>query len=406
MNAPGPFSYSVAAFDSCFTSANPPTFQTSAKALVHTSILASYTINMCEEQASLSWSLYGGTSVTNYEIWSKNNNQWTLLGSTNDMSFLAQLTRGQSYCIFIKANLGNGKVAFSNPLCFLMPSPTAPAYHYFKLATVNGEFIELFDYVDASVGITEIIFERKDTLGNFEEIGRAPVVGNVAHFIDEDVDITLQAWEYRSMYVDSCGNPGAYANTNKTIFATGTADQYNMINTVSWNPYELFDGAVMEYHVYRNAYGTFENTPMAIVPNNVTSLTDDVSALRTNGEVCYRIEAVEGLNSYNFSETSRSIDVCIPYDPLVFVPNAFTPDGLNPIFYPVVSNADPKNYTFSIIDRWGQIVFETSDPTMGWDGKISSSGLDATNDVFLYRIEITTQTDELIVKRGYVTLIR
>ena len=406
VNAPGPFSYSVAAFDSCFTSANPPTFQTSAKALVHTSILASYTINMCEEQASLSWSLYGGTSVTNYEIWSKNNNQWTLLGSTNDMSFLAQLTRGQSYCIFIKANLGNGKVAFSNPLCFLMPSPTAPAYHYFKLATVNGEFIELFDYVDASVGITEIIFERKDTLGNFEEIGRAPVVGNVAHFIDEDVELSLQAWEYRSMYVDSCGNPGAYANTNKTIFATGTADQYNMINTVSWNPYELFDGAVMEYHVYRNAYGTFENTPMAIVPNNVTSLTDDVSALRTNGEVCYRIEAVEGLNSYNFSETSRSIDVCIPYDPLVFVPNAFTPDGLNPIFYPVVSNADPKNYTFSIIDRWGQIVFETSDPTMGWDGKISSSGLDATNDVFLYRIEITTQTDELIVKRGYVTLIR
>ena len=406
VNAPGPFSYSVAAFDSCFTSANPPTFQTSAKALVHTSILASYSINMCEEQASLSWSLYGGTSVTNYEIWSKNNNQWTLLGSTNDMSFLAQLTRGQSYCIFIKANLSTGKVAFSNPLCFLMPTPTAPAYHYFKLATVNGEFIELFDYVDASVGITEIIFERKDTLGNFEEIGRAPVVGNVAQFIDEDVDITLQAWEYRSMYVDSCGNPGAYANTNKTIFATGTADQYNMINTIEWNAYEIFDGAVMEYHVYRNAYGTFENTPMAIVPNNVTSLTDDVSGLRNNGEVCYRIEAVEGLNSYNFSETSRSIDVCIPYDPLVFVPNAFTPDGLNPIFYPVVSNADPKNYTFSIIDRWGQIVFETSDPSMGWDGKISSSGLDATNDVFLYRIEITTQTDELIVKRGYVTLIR
>jgi gliding motility-associated-like protein len=406
VNSPGPFSYSVAAFDSCFTSANPPTFQTSAKALVHTSILASYSINMCEEQASLSWSLYGGSAVTNYEIWSKNNNQWALLGSTTNLNFLAQLNRGQSYCIFIKANLSNGKVAFSNPLCFLMPGPSAPSYHYFKLATVNGEFIELYDYVDASVGITEIIFERKDTLGNFVEIGSAPVVGNVAHFIDEDVDITLQAWEYRSMYVDSCGNPGAYANTNKTIFVTGTADQYNMINTISWNPYELFDGDVMEYHVYRNAYGIFENTPMAIVPNNITSITDDVSALRTNGEVCYRIEAVEGLNSYNFSETSRSVDVCIPYDPLVFVPNAFTPDGLNPIFYPVVSNADPKNYTFSIIDRWGQIVFETSDPTMGWDGKISSAGLDATNDVFLYRIEITTKTDELIVKRGYVTLIR
>jgi len=406
VTSPGPFSYSVAAFDSCFTVANPPTFQTSAKALVHTSILAKYSINMCAEQARLSWSLYGGNAVTNYEIWSKNNNQWTLLGTTTDTSFLAQLSKAQSYCIFIKANLANGYEAFSNPCCFLIPSPSAPAFHYFKLATVNGEFIELFDYIDASVGITQIIFERKDTLGNFVEIGRAPVVGNVAHFIDEDVDLTRQAWEYRTMFVDSCGNPGAYANVNKTIFAVGSADQYNMINTVTWNAYELFNGDVMEYHVYRNAYGTFENTPMAIVPGSITSITDDVSALRNNGEVCYRIEAVEGLNAYNFSETSRSIDVCIPYDPLVFVPNAFTPDGMNPIFLPVVSNVDPKTYVFSIIDRWGQIVFETSDPTVGWNGKISTSGLDASNDVFLYRIEIVTQTEETIVKRGYVTLIR
>jgi hypothetical protein len=406
VSAPGPFSYSVAAFDSCFTVANPPTFQTSAKALVHTSILSKYSINMCAEQAKLSWSLYGGSAVVKYKVWSKNNNQWTLLGTCTDTTFTAQLNRGQSYCIFIEAILANGHSAFSNPCCFLMPMPSPPTFHYFKLATVNGEFIELYDYIDGSVGITEVIFERKDTLGVFQEIGRAPVVNNVAMFVDEDVDLTRQAWEYRTMYVDSCGNPGAYANTNKTIFATGTADQYNMINTIQWNAYELFDGDVMEYHIYRNTYGTFEPTPMFIVPNNVLTITDDVSALRNNGEVCYRIEAVEGLNSYNFSETSRSIDVCIPYDPLVFVPNAFTPDGLNPIFLPVVSNVNPKDYTFSIIDRWGQIVFETSDPTVGWNGKISSSGLDASNDVFLYRIEIITQTGETIVKRGYVTLIR
>jgi hypothetical protein len=406
VNSAGPYSYSVAAFDSCFTVANPPTFQTSAKALVHTSILATYTINMCAEQARLSWSLYGGSNVVNYEIWSKNNNAWTLLGTSTDTSYLAQLVRGQSYCIFIKAKLANGYEAFSNPCCFTIPTPSAPAFHYFKLATVNGEFVDLYDYVDASVGITEIIFERKDTVGNWEEIGRAPVLGNVAQFTDEDVDLTLQAWEYRSIYTDSCGNPGSYANVNKTIFATGIADQYNMINSIEWNPYELFDGGVMEYHIYRNTYGVFESTPMSIVPGDVTSITDDVSALRNNGEVCYRIEAVEGLNSYNFSETSRSIDVCIPYNPLIFVPNAFTPEGLNPIFLPVVSNVDPSYYTFSIIDRWGQIVFETSDPTVGWNGKITNSGMDASNDVFSYRIEITTQTNETFVKRGYVTLIR
>ena len=43
----GPFSYTVAAFDSCLTTTIPATFQTSAKANLHTSILASYQLDMC-----------------------------------------------------------------------------------------------------------------------------------------------------------------------------------------------------------------------------------------------------------------------------------------------------------------------------------------------------------------------
>lgn len=402
----GPYTYTVAAFDSCFTSNNPPSFQTSAKANLHTSIQASYLIDMCPQRVDLTWSTYGGTAVVSYEIWSKHNNSWALLGTSTDTTASINLVKNENYCIYIKANLQNGYVAFSNPMCFLMPQPTPPAFHYFSVASVKGKDIELKAWVDQSVGITSVVFERKDTNGVWEQIGEGPILNNNAYFLDDDVDPNWGPWTYRSMYIDSCGNPGAYANENTTIFVQGSADQYNMINDLNWTPYTLFNGGIANYKIYRNTYGTWESVPFQILPDGSFSLTDDVSQMRNKGEVCYQVMALENLNQFGFVDSSFSNEFCLPYDPLMFVPNAFTPDGLNPIFLPVVQNVDPEKYTFSIIDRWGKIVFETSDPTQGWDGIISSSGLPASNDVFQYRIELIINKTDAIVKQGYVTLIR
>jgi hypothetical protein len=113
---------------------------------------------------------------------------------------------------------------------------------------------------------------------------------------------------------------------------------------------------------------------------------DDVSLIQSDGEICYHVEAIESFNFYNFSERSRSNDFCFIYKPLVFVPNAFTPGGLNPIFKPVLSNVAMERYSFTIIDRWGQIIYQTFDTSEGWDGKIASSGKDATSDIFQYEL--------------------
>jgi gliding motility-associated-like protein len=402
----GPYTYTVAAFDSCFTANNPPSFQTSAKANLHTSIQASYTVDMCPQRVDLSWSRYLGNPVLTYEIWSKHNNTWALLGTTNDTTASINLVKNESYCVYIKANLQNGSSAFSNPLCFTMPQPTPPSYHYFRVASVAEKDIELKAWVDQSVGVTEVLFERKDTNGVYEVLGSALVSNNMAAFLDEDVETNWGPWTYRSMYLDSCGNPGSYANENTTIFVQGSADQYNMINSLNWTPYTLFDGGISAYKAFRNAYGTWESLPFQVFPDGTFTLTDDVSQLRNKGEVCYRIMALENNNQYGFADSSYSNTFCLSYDPLMFVPNAFTPDGLNPIFLPVVQNVDPEKYTFSIIDRWGKIVFETNDPAQGWDGIISSSGLPASNDVFQYRIELLINKTDAIVKQGYVTLIR
>jgi gliding motility-associated-like protein len=51
-----------------------------------------------------------------------------------------------------------------------------------------------------------------------------------------------------------------------------------------------------------------------------------------------------------------------------FAPNAFTPnnDTQNDIFRPVLGCS--SDFTFSIINRWGETIFQTNDPNIGWDG--------------------------------------
>jgi hypothetical protein len=59
-----------------------------------------------------------------------------------------------------------------------------------------------------------------------------------------------------------------------------------------------------------------------------------------------------------------------------------------------------------IINRWGQVVFETSDQTIGWDGKISNSGDEATNDLFLYYIVLEDQYEKQYIRKGTITMVR
>ncbi len=55
----------------------------------------------------------------------------------------------------------------------------------------------------------------------------------------------------------------------------------------------------------------------------------------------------------------------------VYVPNAFSPDGnrINDHFKPIFKRP-VRSYALNIYNRWGQLVFTSADPTIGWDGKV------------------------------------
>ncbi len=95
---------------------------------------------------------------------------------------------------------------------------------------------------------------------------------------------------------------------------------------------------------------------------------------------------------------------------LYFIPNAFTPDGneFNQTFKPVfTAGFDPMEFNLFIYDRWGEMIFETHDAKMGWDGTyISREGL-VPDGVYIWKIDLKLwDSSERKIEIGHVTLIR
>jgi gliding motility-associated-like protein len=69
----------------------------------------------------------------------------------------------------------------------------------------------------------------------------------------------------------------------------------------------------------------------------------------------------------------------------MFVPGAFTPngDGLNDSFKPIL-DCHSLQYTFSIYNRFGQVIFNSTDPSKGWNGFVNS--IPAANGIYVWRV--------------------
>jgi gliding motility-associated-like protein len=91
-------------------------------------------------------------------------------------------------------------------------------------------------------------------------------------------------------------------------------------------------------------------------------------------------------------------------NPLLDVPNAFTPGrfGVNSVVKVVGFGITHMNW--KIYNRWGQLVFESVDPFVGWDGRYH--GVIQPMDVYAYTLEASFSDGTHATKKGDITLIR
>ncbi len=88
-----------------------------------------------------------------------------------------------------------------------------------------------------------------------------------------------------------------------------------------------------------------------------------------------------------------------------FVPSAFSPnaDGINDDIFPY-TNCVFEQFYFSIFDRWGGLLYESSDPSVGWNGKIKETECPAGEYVYLITYKFPSQEAGKVA--GSFTLIR
>lgn len=111
---------------------------------------------------------------------------------------------------------------------------------------------------------------------------------------------------------------------------------------------------------------------------------------------------VTGFNEFG-CKASRDIHIAI--DETIFMPNAFSPngDGINDVF--MIGNFGyHKLSEFRIFNRWGEEIFNTTNPSQGWNGL--HKGQPADMGIYHYYIRLYNTGGEEKVFRGSVTLVR
>jgi len=107
-----------------------------------------------------------------------------------------------------------------------------------------------------------------------------------------------------------------------------------------------------------------------------------------------------------------TVEHFISYDEqeIFYVPNTFTPDGdnFNQVFTPVFySGFDPYNFEMLIFNRWGELIFESHNSEVGWDGSYGSEGRTVQDGMYTWKITYENpETDERKILIGHVSLIR
>jgi gliding motility-associated-like protein len=92
----------------------------------------------------------------------------------------------------------------------------------------------------------------------------------------------------------------------------------------------------------------------------------------------------------------------------IFFPSAFSPnyDGINDEFIAFGDLDILKDFKMQLFSRWGNPVFISTDPNIGWDGSVGTKNEIAPMDTYIYMISYTDNKGEKQYFSGTVQLMR
>jgi gliding motility-associated-like protein len=260
----------------------------------------------------------------------------------------------------------------------------------------NDNGIELFWQIfNAERHATPVIIERRKTGTTEAFAGVASVNKTEVNYLQTPINTDSFAYDYRIRGTDLCGEP-FYSRIHTNVLLTGSkVGAYEV--SMNFMPYLGWGNAAITYDIYRYLP---ESTAYVLYEPNVNSF----SAYYNNGQEyytqCYRVKATKvGTDTVSWSN-----DICFNFEPILYIPNAFTPndDDLNDQF--ILSGGALKTIDFKIFNRWGELLFQSDNLKTFWNGKYKDKL--QPQGVYMYSCTYTDFRGKLYSTKGTITLLK
>jgi gliding motility-associated-like protein len=160
-------------------------------------------------------------------------------------------------------------------------------------------------------------------------------------------------------------------------------------NMLTWNnPNNDCADDVMSYNLY---YTPVEGEPFELIQAFSSNL-DTTFTHNNEGSIagCYYVTATDSVQYNNESDSSNV--VCFDNCPIYELPNVFSPngDGGNDLFSALIPYRYVKDIQIEIYNRWGQVVYSSTDPDVDWNGLHKETGTPVPDGVYYYLCTVNT----------------
>ncbi len=180
-------------------------------------------------------------------------------------------------------------------------------------------------------------------------------------------------------------------------------------NYLQWNNPALTcadAGDVVRYYIW---FKPFEGEPLALLTTiEGASNTTWTHTLEASLAGCYAISAEDSVGNQSAISTPVCTDNCPAYE----LPNAFSPneDGFNDVFRPFPGWRFIERVEMQVFNRWGNLIFETEDPAILWNGR-NMAGSEVPEGTYFYVCKIYERRVKGVVLRpepltGFIELNR
>lgn len=302
------------------------------------------------------------------------------------------------------------------------PSDTLGTFQQLKFLPDQQQLIVATVYQKKKVKITwpkstepdfaeYLVYKKKQNEISFNWITTITGVNDTS-FVDEDVKVDDESYCYHVVMKDTCDNFGPMGTKACTIVLRGKSMPFK--NDLNWDEYTYWKDGVERYELWTTSPGSLNYTLAGTTMGNDSAYTDN--SLNTDFYqftyyvVAYNNQPIVSQNASLpimpfYDAESYSNEVTLWQRPRLITPNVFTPNGdlLNDKWE--VADVFVKGYLVQIYNKWGQMVFESTDKSYKWDGT-DSKGKEYPSDVYVYRIVYSGYDDRSYNQQGNVTLLR